>query len=113
MLHCPTPVTFSGLAPGSHTLEVRAIDGANVDSTPASRTWTIDSTAPTAPTLVTPADQATVRTRTPRYSGTATAGSTVIVSVDDREACRHGFRGNGCRSRGASSIASAQGPRIF
>ena len=85
---CPTPVTFSGLAPGSHTLEVRAVDGANVDTTPASRTWTIDSSAPTTPTVVTPADQATVGTRTPRYSGTATPGSTVIVSVDDREACR-------------------------
>ncbi|MBI5549177.1 MAG: DUF11 domain-containing protein, partial [Deltaproteobacteria bacterium] len=44
---CTDPVTFSGLAQGSHTLEVRARDGAgNVDATPASRTWTVDTVAP-------------------------------------------------------------------
>ena len=84
---CTTPVTFSGLAAGSHTLQVRAVDGANVDTTPASRTWIIDTAAPTAPVVATPAHQSTVRTRTPRYSGTAEAGSTVVVSVDDREVC--------------------------
>ncbi|MDP3154170.1 MAG: Ig-like domain-containing protein [Archangium sp.] len=84
---CSTPVTFSGLASGSHTLEVRAVDGANVDTTPATRTWIIDATAPIAPTVTTPIDQATIRTRTPRYSGTAEPGSTVIVSVDDRQVC--------------------------
>ncbi|MDP1825371.1 MAG: Ig-like domain-containing protein [Archangium sp.] len=85
---CPTPATFTGLAAGSHTLEVRAVDGASTDPTPASRTWIVDTSAPSAPVVVTPADQATIRVRTPRYSGTAEPGSTVLVSVDDREACR-------------------------
>lgn len=84
---CSTPVTFSGLASGSHTLEVRAVDGANVDTTPATRTWIIDASAPVAPVVTTPVDQSTIRTRTPRYSGTAEPGSTVIVSVDDRQVC--------------------------
>ncbi len=39
---CTSPVTFDGLAEGSHTFEVRATDAVgNVDSTPASYTWDI------------------------------------------------------------------------
>ncbi|MCC6437657.1 MAG: hypothetical protein IT196_21690, partial [Acidimicrobiales bacterium] len=41
------PRVLSGLSDGQHTVEVRAIDAAgNVDQTPATRTWTIDATAP-------------------------------------------------------------------
>jgi predicted extracellular nuclease len=45
---CTSPQNYGSLADGSHTFEVRAIDGAgNVDPTPASFTWTIDTVAPT------------------------------------------------------------------
>ncbi len=45
---CTSPKNYSSLADGSHTFEVRAIDSAgNTDSTPASRTWTVDAKAPT------------------------------------------------------------------
>jgi uncharacterized repeat protein (TIGR01451 family) len=84
---CSSPTTFTGLTEGSHTFEVRAHFGGDVDMTPASRTWTVDATAPTAPVVVTPADGSTVYTRTPRYSGTAEPGSRVRVSVDDAVAC--------------------------
>ena len=52
---CTTPKTYTGLSQGAHTFEVRAKDLAtNVDPTPATRTWTIDTIAPdvaiTAPT---------------------------------------------------------------
>ncbi|MWC28832.1 S-layer homology domain-containing protein [Paenibacillus sp. MMS18-CY102] len=44
---CANSETFSGLADGSHTLLVKAIDPVgNVDPTPASYTWTVDTTAP-------------------------------------------------------------------
>lgn len=43
-----SPLTFSGLAEGSHTFNVRAVDAAgNIDGTPATYTWTVDYTAPT------------------------------------------------------------------
>ena len=39
---CSSPKSYSGLANGSHTFEVAAVDPANnVDPTPASRTWTV------------------------------------------------------------------------
>ena len=44
---CTSPKDYSGLSDGSHTFQVRAIDGAgNPDTTPASFTWTIDTSAP-------------------------------------------------------------------
>jgi hypothetical protein len=44
---CATPRTYSGLAEGSHTFQVRARDAAgNVDGSPASYTWVIDLTTP-------------------------------------------------------------------
>jgi len=44
---CTSPQSYSGLGDGSHTFEVRATDPAgNVDSTPASSSWTVDATPP-------------------------------------------------------------------
>jgi glucose/arabinose dehydrogenase/PKD repeat protein len=45
---CTSPRAYSELAPGQHAFEVRATDPAgNVDSSPASRTWTVEE--PQAP----------------------------------------------------------------
>jgi subtilisin-like proprotein convertase family protein len=44
---CAPRTTVSGLAEGSHTLQVRAIDGSdNEDPTPESHTWIVDTTPP-------------------------------------------------------------------
>jgi subtilisin family serine protease len=46
---CSSPKTYSSLSEGAHTFSVRATDAAgNADQTPASRTFTVDSIAPTA-----------------------------------------------------------------
>jgi subtilisin family serine protease len=45
---CSSPQQYAGLAEGSHIFEVRATDAAgNTDASPASRSWTVDATAPT------------------------------------------------------------------
>jgi hypothetical protein len=44
---CVSPKGYGGLADGSHTVEVRAVDLAgNRDLTPSTRTWTVDLTPP-------------------------------------------------------------------
>src|SRR5207253_1767231 len=44
---CATPITYSALAAGAHTFGVRAVStGGMVDPSPATYSWTIDTTAP-------------------------------------------------------------------
>jgi PPIC-type PPIASE domain len=44
---CTPPQQYAGLSDGPHTLTVRAVDRVgNTDATPATRGWTIDTTAP-------------------------------------------------------------------
>ncbi len=52
---CQSPVTYTGLAQGSHTFTVAAGTPGHVDPTPAHRTWDVDTMAPSVPTGVTAA----------------------------------------------------------
>ena len=64
---CTSPQAYSALADGSHTFEVRAIDQAgNIDATPASSTWTVDTIAP----------QTTIDPNPPALSNSAAASFT-------------------------------------
>jgi hypothetical protein len=76
---CSSPRSYTGLADGTHTFSVRATDAAgNVDPTPATRSWTVDTLAPDAPIIVNPPDNSTTAANF-ALSGSAEAGSTVEV----------------------------------
>lgn len=81
---CSSPQTYSGLASGSHTFSVAAVDPAgNVDPTPASSSWTVDATAP-AVALTNPAAGSYTNNAAPTVSGTAEAlpgDSNVTVNI--------------------------------
>lgn len=52
---CPSPHNLAGLSDGGHSLAVRAVDAAgNRDSSPASRSWTVDTMAPDTSLTQTP-----------------------------------------------------------
>jgi hypothetical protein len=50
---CSNPAVYSALSAGPHSFAVRAVTSGGTDPTPATASWTIDTTAPTSPTGVT------------------------------------------------------------
>jgi hypothetical protein len=79
---CSTPATYTGLSGGSHTFDVRATDPAgNLDATPASFTWMIDVTAPTASVDSGPADPTNATSATFGFSANE-PGSTFECRLD-------------------------------
>src|SRR5205823_2691930 len=46
-----SPKGYNSLSDGSHTFDVRALDGYGNTSSATSRTWTVDATAPPAPSI--------------------------------------------------------------
>ena len=68
---CGSPQTYPGLADGTHTFTVQAIDPAgNIDPTGATASWTVDTTAP-AVTMTAPVAGGYTNDTTPALSGTA------------------------------------------
>ena len=54
---CTSPESYAGLADGGHSFDVRAADAAgNVDATPATFSWTVDTAAPETTIVTAPAD---------------------------------------------------------
>lgn len=79
---CSSPKTYTGLADGSHTLQVRAIDGAsNLDATPSSHTWVIDTAAPDTSLAGAPASITNATTANPTFSS-ADAAATFECKLD-------------------------------
>ena len=106
---CSSPRELSGLADGSHTFEVRAIDNAdNADATPASFTWTVDTTAPTTQIDTHPAAVAASSSASFGFSGADGSGSG-IFSFE----CRRDFEEWAACGSPRSYAALADGSHSF
>ncbi|HKP88982.1 MAG TPA: SdrD B-like domain-containing protein [Thermoleophilaceae bacterium] len=80
---CTSAKSYASLAEGDYTFSVRAIDAAaNVDSTPATRSFTVDTTAP-AVTVTQPAASSFTADTTPPLAGVAgnSAGDSSTVTA--------------------------------
>jgi hypothetical protein len=78
---CSSPVSYSSLAQGAHTFEVRAYDGAgNVDPTPALASWTVDTVVPD--TTIASGPSGAVASTSATFTFTATETATFQCSLD-------------------------------
>ena len=78
---CTSPKTFTGLTDGPHTAEFRAEDAAgNQDPTPATRTFTVDTTPPD--TTIDSGPTGTTGDATPTFEFSSEPGATFECRVD-------------------------------
>jgi hypothetical protein len=75
----PTSHTPTISSDGSHTFQVRAVYAGNVDPTPATWTFTIDTVPPTIPTLTGSDPASPANENQPRIIGTADVGTTITL----------------------------------
>jgi hypothetical protein len=80
--NCSSPVSYTNLTGGAHTFQVRAKDSVgNVDASPASRTWTVDTVAPDTTITSGPSGNVVSRSATLAFSSNETA--TFECSLDN------------------------------
>ena len=109
---CTSPLSYSGLAEGSHKFEVRAIDNAgNVNGSPASSEWSVDTVAPQTQIDVKPASLADSDEPSFEFSGSDPAGSGV-GSFQCRRDSTEASAWEACASPHAYTEL-AQGPHKF
>src|SRR5207248_2284271 len=78
---CTSPKTYTGVADGSHTFSVFAIDAAgNADPAPASWTWLIDTVAPSASISASPTNPS--NSSAPSFTFSSEAGATFQCALD-------------------------------
>lgn len=78
---CVAPLAYKDLADGEHTFSVRGVSWAGVAGAEASHSWTVDATAPGAPTL---GDKPAARTtsRGAAFTIAGEQGATLFCSFD-------------------------------
>jgi hypothetical protein len=108
---CSSPQSYSGLAEGSHNFQVRATDAAgNVDASPASFTWTVDTAAPDTSVLTGPSGPTNDASPIFTYSSTE-AGSSFECKLDGPGATTGSFAS--CLAAGKSYAGLADGSYTF
>ncbi|MDQ1509004.1 MAG: acid phosphatase type 7 [Actinomycetota bacterium] len=93
---CTSPVTYSGLAEGDHRFSVQATSASGTDPSPAIATWTVDTTAPTAPSSL----AATAPT-------SGAVALTWTAATDSNGIAGYDIARNGVALAGASSSATS------
>ena len=86
---CSSPQAYSGLGDGSHTFAVRAKNSTgDVDASPATRTWSVDTAAPDTSIVSGPSGSSTSRAASFEFSASDT-GATFECKLDaaDWAAC--------------------------
>jgi outer membrane protein OmpA-like peptidoglycan-associated protein len=79
---CSSPQAYGPVGDGPHTFSVRAIDAlGNTDTTPASRSWTVDTSAPAAPEIVAGPSGSTAELLA-RFALAGEPGATIECRVD-------------------------------
>jgi hypothetical protein len=78
---CPSTVTYTQLAEGSHTFRARAVDMAGNVGPETTRTWTIDTLAPDTAITSAPSSQTNSRSASIAF-GSAEAGATFECRLD-------------------------------
>ena len=79
---CDSPKSYAGLSEGIHAFEVRAIDaGGQVDASPATRVWRVDTTPPE--TGITSGPSGAVRSRDATVEFESTEPGTLECSLDE------------------------------
>ena len=76
----PSPRTYNGLGDGSHTFQVRAIDGAGNEGAAASRTWTVDTSGPAV--TITGGPSGPTSDPTPTFTFTSADAVTFNCDID-------------------------------
>ena len=98
---CTSPVSLSSLADGAHTFLVRALDVlGNTSPNSSSMTWTVDTAAPSAPSLTSPTQSNFASLADVPFAATAEGGASLLCSIDGGAyvACPTAAGGPGDRS---------------
>jgi hypothetical protein len=79
---CTSPRALSGLAYGSHTFQVRAVNAAGADATPASFGWTINPPVPDTTITSAPGSSTTSTSASFSFTANPSAGATFECQLD-------------------------------
>ena len=78
---CTSPKSLSGLADGPHSMAVRGVDSLGNVGYESNASWTVDTQAPAAPTVTSPANSSTSGATAPFTAG-GEEGAKLLCSLD-------------------------------